>query len=251
MRAIILAAGVGCRLGDGERQRAKCLLRFDGRSLIERHLHALARAGVERVSVGVGHRADDVRAELAAAKPPPHVDTVHNPHYREGNVVTLHTLAAALDSGDEVLVMDADVLYHEDVLLRLVHSRHGNCLLFDREFEAGDEPVKLCLDRGRAVAFGKQVPPGLHYDLCGESVGFFKFTPPMARRLARQVAAYVERGERDAFYEDAIRDLLLENPQDFGVEDVTGVPWIEIDFPEDIERAERTVMARIHERSAA
>ena len=250
MRAIILAAGVGWRLGGGE-QPPKCLLRFDGRSLLERHLDALARAGVEHVSVGVGYHADDVRAVLAGADAPLRADAVYNPHYRDGNVITLHTLAAALDCGDDVLVMDADVLYHEDVLLRLVDSRHANCLLLDREFEAGDEAVKLCLRDGRAVAFGKQIPSNLVHDQCGESVGFFRFAPDMARRLARQVAGYVARGERDAYYEDAIRDLLLERPDDFGVEDVTGLPWIEIDFQEDVERAEREVMTRILEHAAA
>ena len=251
MHALILAAGLGWRLGGGDEQPPKCLLRFDGRSLLDRHLVALARAGVGGVTIGVGYRAGDIHRELDAIGPSLPVETVFNPDFRDGNVVTLHTLAAALTRGEDVLLMDADVLYHEDVLGRLVGSRHGNCLLLDRDFEDGEEPVKLCIADGRPVAFGKQIPDGVHHDLCGESVGFFKLTAAMARRLAGTVAGYLARGARDAFYEDAIRDLMLAEPEAFGFEEVSDVPWIEIDFQEDIRRAEREVMAHIRAREAA
>lgn len=251
MRAIILAAGLGWRLGGGQEQPPKCLLRFDGQSLLERHLLALEAVGVSELFIGVGYRAQAIREELAGRGAGHPVHTVYNPHFREGNVVTLHVLAEALLAGGDVLLMDADVLYHQEVLERLVSSRHRNCFAMDRELEPGEEPVKLCVSAGRLVAFGKQIPPGVDYDTCGESVGFFRLHETMAARLARSVEGYVQRGEREAFYEDAVRDLLLESPDDFGYEDVTGIPWIEIDFQADIERAEREVMAHIRAREAA
>ena len=119
MRAIILAAGLGWRLGGGEEQPPKCLLRFDGTTLIERHLRALAAAGVREVHLGVGYRAADIEAEVARLRPSMPVHLVHNPDYREGNVVTLHTLRDAMLAGGDVLLMDADVLYHADLLHRL------------------------------------------------------------------------------------------------------------------------------------
>ena len=64
MRALILAAGIGYRLGGGERQPPKSLLRFEGRSLLARHLDALAACGVAEVSIGVGYRADAIAAEV-------------------------------------------------------------------------------------------------------------------------------------------------------------------------------------------
>ncbi len=251
MRAVILAAGLGWRLRGGEERPPKCLLRFDGQSLLERHLDALARVGVTALHVGVGYKARDVEREVARLAPPFPVRLVYNPDYHEGNIVTLHTLREALLAGDDLLLMDADVLYHPDVLHRLVSSAHRNCFLMDRDFEPGEEPVKLCVAEGRLVEFGKSLPPQLRFDRCGESVGFFKLDAAMAARLAQRARDYVARGNREAFYEDALRDLLLSTPQAFGFEDVTGIPWIEIDFQQDIRRAENEVMAHIRALEAA
>ena len=118
--------------------------------------------------------------------------------------------------------------------------------------EAGEEPVKLCVRDGRIVEFRKQVDPALAYDFHGESVGFFKLSEEMALALAEMVERYVSAGRRDEFYEEAIRDLVLgDHGPRFGFEDVTGLPWIEIDFPQDVARAEREVLPRMTEYDAA
>ncbi len=92
--------------------------------------------------------------------------------------------------------------------------------------------------------FGKTVTPD--HDRHGESVGFFRFSPEAASHLATIVAGYVEASRSGEMYEEAIRDLLRAMPPDtFGIEDVTGLPWIEIDFPEDIARAETEVLPRL------
>ena len=251
MRAVILAAGLGWRLGGGEEQLPKCLLVFDGRSLLHRHLDALRGVGITHVSIGVGYRADAIEQEIARVAAGMQVQLVFNPDYRDGNVVTLHTLRAAMTAGEDVVLMDADVLYHADLLSRLAASGQANCFLLDRDFEAGDEPVKLCVAANRLVEFGKQIVTGIGYDTVGESVGFFKLSAAMARRLAVRAEQYVRQGRRDAFYEDALRDLLLRDPEAFGFADITGIPWIEIDFPQDIQRAETEVLAHIRARVAA
>jgi choline kinase len=251
MQAVILAAGVGLRLGMGEPRPPKCLLRFDERTLMERHLSNLGDLGVSRVHLGLGYRAECIYEELARIGIPLPVNTVFNPDYEQGNVVTLHCMEQALCAGDDVLLMDADVLYDPAILARLADSAHENSLLLDRDFAPGPEPVKLCLRDGRPVGFSKQPPPQLDFDTVGESVGFFKLGGTMARELWLQAQRYLARGEREAYYEDALRDLLLRDPDAFGVVDVTGQAWIEIDFPHDIERARSEVLPRISARDAA
>ncbi len=123
-------------------------------------------------------------------------------------------------------------------------SRHNDCLLYDANIEDGEEPVKICLRDGEIVDFGKTVTPD--HDRHGESVGFFRFSPEAASRLAGIVAGYVESGRSGEIYEEAIRDLLCAMPSGtFGIEDVTGLPWIEIDFAEDIARAKTEVLPRL------
>ncbi len=247
MRAIILAAGRGSRLqqGAGE-QLPKCLLEFGGLTLLERHLRVLRRAGVEEVVLALGFQHQMVEAALGALGWQPRPEIVLNDRFELGSVLTVHTVAEAMTRGGDVLLMDADVLYDERIMAALVAGQKPvNRLLIDRDFEAGDEPVKVCVRQGVPVEFRKRLAPDLQYDTIGESVGFFRFDEGGARRLAALCAQYVESGRANMPHEEAIRDLLLERSHVFEITDVTGMPWIEIDFPSDVKRAADEILPNI------
>lgn len=247
MRAIILAAGRGTRLqqaADG--QLPKCLLKFGGQTLLERHLRLLEAAGVTEVVLALGFRHELIEAQLAALALRPRPEIVLNPRYELGSMLTVHTVAAPLSRGGDVLLMDADVLYHPRIMAALTAGAGPvNRLLIDREFEAGDEPVKLCVRAGMPVELRKRLDPGLQYDLIGESLGFFRFDERAARRLAAIVADHVDSSRSHLPHEEAVRDLLLERSQSFEICDLTGTPWIEIDFPADVERATHEVLPQL------
>ncbi|POM15555.1 Bifunctional protein GlmU [Burkholderia cepacia] len=171
MRAIILAAGLGLRLQQPpEAQFPKCLLRFDDVSLLERHLRVLDAAGVDEIVLGLGFQAEKVEQELKRLGR--QAEIVVNERYDLGSVLTVHTVADAMTRGGDVLLMDADVLYDENILHALVADadKAVDRLLIDRDFEAGDEPVKLCLKNGVPVELRKQLAVDLEYDTIGESV---------------------------------------------------------------------------------
>ncbi len=247
MRAIILAAGRGSRLKQAaDRQRPKCLLQFGGKSLLERHLLLLRKAGVAEVVLALGFRHELIEAELDRLGWRPRPQIVLNARFELGSLLTVHTAAEPLTRGGEVLLMDADVLYHERVMDALAAGdRPANRLLIDREFEPGEEPVKLCVRDGVPVELAKQLPPDLRYDTIGESVGFFRFAEAEARRLAALVDGYVAAGRAHLPHEEAVRDLLKERGRAFEVADVTGLPWIEIDFPNDVARAASEVLPQL------
>jgi choline kinase len=247
MRAIILAAGRGMRLQQSQDpQLPKCLLPFEGRTLLERHLLLLRRVGVEEIVLALGFRHDLVAAELDRLQWTPRPQIVLNDRFELGSVLTVHTVAEAMTRGGDVLLMDADVLYHQDIMSALVAGEKPvNRILIDRDFEAGDEPVKVCVREGVPVELRKQVAAGLQYDTIGESVGFFRFDTAGARRLATLVAGYVDGGRAHMPHEEAVRDLLLEQSQIIDVADVTGLPWVEIDFPNDVDRAVREVLPQL------
>jgi choline kinase len=247
MRAIILAAGRGVRLQLPEdRQLPKCLLRFGDMTLLERHLRMLKSAGVEDVAIAVGFRHELVEAELTRLRWEPRPEIVINMQFELGSVLTVHTAFDAMTRGGDILLMDADVLYDERILSALVAgSAPANRLLIDRDFEAGDEPVKLCLRAGEPVELRKQLAADLEFDTIGESVGFFRFDQAGARRLAALVADYVDTGRAHMPHEEAVRDLIRERSQVLEVADVTGLPWIEIDFPNDVLRAARDVLPQL------
>ena len=253
MRAIILAAGRGLRLQQSDdHQFPKCLLQFGGMSLLERHLRMLKSAGVDEVVLALGFRYERVEAELDRLHWRPRPEIVLNPRFDLGSVLTVHTVADAMTRGGEVLLMDADVLYDERIAGALVAGRGPlNRVLIDRDFEAGEEPVKLCLSGGVPVEFRKRLEEGLQYDTVGESVGFFRFDAAGARRLAALVAGYVDSGRSHLPHEEAVRDLLLERSQSVEFVDVTGAPWIEIDFPQDVARAADEIVPQLRPLSGA
>lgn len=247
MRAIILAAGRGLRLQQREQdQLPKCLLRFGAMTLLERHLRMLRNAGVDDVVLALGYRHEMVARELDRLTWTPRPKVVLNERFELGSVLTVHTIADALTRGGDVLLMDADVLYDERIMGALVAGdAPANRILIDRDFEAGDEPVKVCIAGGMPIELRKQLAPDLQYDTIGESIGFFRFSEQGARRLAVLVAGYVNEGRANMPHEEAVRDLIRERSLPLEVSDVTGAPWIEIDFPVDVERAARDVLPQL------
>jgi len=244
MRAIILAAGRGMRLQQTEDQHhPKCLLPFGGMTLLERHLRLLAEVGVTDIVLALGFRHDLVEAELDRLGWLPRPEIVLNPGFELGSVLTVHTVAEAMTRGGDVLLMDADVLYDARIAAALVAGAgRVNRVLIDRDFEPGDEPVKVCVQAGVPIELRKNLAGDLKFDTIGESIGFFRFDEGGARRLATLVAGYVASDRANMPHEEAVRDLILERSQVIEVSDVTGAPWIEIDFPTDVVRAAQEVL---------
>ncbi len=250
MKAVILAAGRGRRLGSAGDDRPKILLRFGGRTLLQRHIEILEYCGVTDIAVVVGYRAESVRDEVRRLGRGGRVRLIENPRYAEGSVVSLWSAAAAFAGETSTLLMDGDVLYDWRLMQRLTQSHRTNCLLMDRNIEPGEEPVKLCIAANRIVDFHKK-PRHIH-DFHGESVGFFRLTAKIGAALLAGAADYVASGRHDQEYEEPLRDLILASAPDvFGYEDITGLPWAEIDFPLDVARARKSIVPRLSEMTAA
>lgn len=245
-RALILAAGVGRRLGSaGLDHPPKALLRFSGTSLLARHIAILRDVGIADITIVTGYHEEAIAEELAAIGGG--VATVANPDFRRGSVVSLAAGGDVLRSGAPVVLMDADVFYDTRLMARLLASPIPDCLLLDRAIEPGDEPVKICVEAERIVDFRKR--PERAGEWHGESVGFFRFSAATAARLAGHAGEYVASGRGDMEYEEAIRDMILAGEGAFGFEDISGLPWTEIDFPEDVAKAQALAAAML-ERAA-
>jgi|LauGreDrversion4_2_1035121.scaffolds.fasta_scaffold318984_2 choline kinase len=241
MRAVMLAAGVGNRLGDHGSQ-PKSLLAFGGKTLLQRHLENLAACGIESLTLCVGYEAALLREAVVNAPLP--VTCIMNHDFRRGSLLSLWCAREALGH-EPVLLMDADVLYHRGLLKRLVDSIHENCFLLDEDFVPGDEPVKICVRQGEIVEFRKKPAAGITWDTWGESVGFFKFSTSGAQALLHHCAQRLEAGGLDDPYEEAIRDLILAGTEKLGFERTTRLPWMEIDFPEDLVRAREQILPQL------
>ncbi len=244
MKAIILAAGIGNRLGTHAANQPKSLLEFEGKSLLKRHIEILSANHIEETTIVIGYESEMIKAHLNDETMP--INYIYNDRYTEGSIISLGCAQDILFNEPEFILMDADVLYDQEMINRLINTNINNCLLLDRGFVPGDEPVKICVNEaGQINEFRKSIAKDLDYVTQGESVGFFKFNKLIGASLLGRINDYLAKGENDTPYEEAIRDLLLIYPEQFGYEDVTGVPWIEIDFPEDIERAQNEIMPKL------
>jgi choline kinase len=240
MKAVILAAGVGKRLGAVTGHRPKCLLEIGGRSLLVRYLDALLEVGIKSAVLVVGHRQELIRKAVGDAYLGLVLRYVVNDQYRRGSLYSLWLARAAFD--DDLLIMDADVLCPASFVTRLVNSPHPNAILIDEMVRQDSEERMAVIRGGRVIALTKQLPPQ-PADLLGEGVGFLKVTRRDSEAMVAAMEPFVTKGALDMEYEDTWEAFFRAVP--VGYEKIGGQPWIEIDFPEDIARAEREILPKL------
>ena len=242
MKAVILAAGVGKRLGVVTGNRPKCLLEVGGRSLLVRYLDALLDAGIKSAVLVVGHRQELIRQAVGDAYRGLSLRYIVNDQYRRGSLYSLWLARATFD--DDLLIMDADVLCPASFMTRLVNSPHPNAVLIDETVRQDSEERMAVIAGRRVMALTKQ-RPAQPSELLGEGVGFLKVTRRDSEAMVAAMEPFVARGELDMEYEDTWEAFFRAVP--VGYEEVGGQPWIEIDFPGDVARAEREILPRITE----
>ncbi len=227
MQAIILAAGRGRRLGDC---RPKCLQEVGGAALVEHQLVALADAGVADVIIVVGFEAGAVREIVGAA-----ARFVLNERFAETNSLSSFLLARPLID-DDVLILNGDVFVAPEVVAAIV-AADGDALLYDSSSGDEDEHMKVHVAGGLLVEMAKDLSAGC---TCGENVGILRLsasTADLTFEAAAQLVA-VEGGEH-LFLAAAVNCVAAYHPM--YCLDVAGLPWIEIDFREDLDRARSEV----------
>ena len=161
MKAIILSAGQGSRLGHLTDDKPKCLIDFNGRTLLDRQLDALAANGVDEAVVVTGFRDDQIEASLARRAGGPKVRTVYNPFYKVAD--NLGSLFVAKDEIDgDCLVWNGDTLVSDALMARVLgNDRSGICVTIDRKDAYDDDDMKVVVDgEGRLHAIGKRLPQG-------------------------------------------------------------------------------------------
>src|SRR5438477_5320747 len=205
-------------------------------------LDALADAGIRESVIVVGHCADQVKTVAGERVGRMAIDYVVNPEYTKGSVLSLYAARAFL--AEPALVMDADVLFPREFLRRLLAVPAPSALLIDGGFADTGEEVKLYTRRDRVIALGKKIVPEA-WETVGEGVGFFKCGAAAGPEFVRAMEHVIASGDGLNEYEDALH-ILLQRVH-VGWVDVTGLPWTEIDFAEDLRRAEDDVLPRVRD----
>lgn len=239
MKALILAAGVGKRLWPVTQHRPKCLIEIGGQSLLRRYLTTLASVGIRRADFVVGYKQEMIRAAVASDSCGVAVNFLVNEEFHRGSISSLWIARTALN--DDVIVMDADVLFHREILRRLVESPFENALLMDETVKQTGEECMVVVEGGRVIALTKKMPE--RYDYAGEGVGFLRVRHADTPHVVASLRSYIDKGGWNMEYEDALREYFRDVK--VGHEKIGGLPWTEIDFVEDIQKAELDVLPRL------
>lgn len=238
MNAVILAAGAGRRLSEASAGRPKCLINVGGQSILAHQINALESFGIDKYLIVVGYRSRQVINE-AERLVGDRATFVVNPMYASTN--TSYSLLLAIDKlRDEFYYLNGDVLFDEDVLFRLEASSYDNALALDTK-ECGNEEVKIAMLNNRVMGLSKEVSPDI---ASGEFIGIAKFDTKFTHELYKSLDLIVNlNNDKMAYFEKGVEFLLPE--YNVGAVDVSDLPSVEIDFPEDLEYARNVVLPQL------
>ena len=229
MKGIILAAGTGTRL-NGPAIRPKCLVEIGGISLLRRQIRTLRESKIQEIVVVIGFEGDRIRKECDEG-----IDFIENSRFAQTS--SLYSLAMARHYLTEgFVVLNSDVLFHPRILKDLLQSSHADALLisYNQESDAplGDEEMKVKVKDDLVIDISKEMNPA---EADGENVGIVKFSPAGAKLLIRYMDDLIAKGLSNAWAPRAFLEFATHHK--LHAVSTRGYPWIEIDFPEDYQRA--------------
>ena len=225
-RAVLLAAGRGTRLGPLTEETPKCLLRINGREILDCQLEALAGAGIEDVTVVAGFMAEAVVRHVASR-----CRVLVNEHYATTDSITSLALAAPYLRGHGFLLQNGDTLYPVDLIRRLQTAPRENACLVDsaRPYRAGEYHVEVA--DGRVVRYSNLLPPERSV---GESAQLLRVGAGDSTAFLDRVAKLISSSGSTGFPNQAY-DVLM-NGHGLWPVFTAGLPWWEIDTADDLAR---------------
>ena len=239
MKAIILSAGQGSRLGHLVDDRPKCLIDFCGRSLLDRQLDALDANGVGEALVVTGFHDELVDEAIGRRSGGPEVRTIFNPFYKVADNTGSLFMARDELAGD-CLVWNGDTLVSDALMARvLANPRQGICVTVDRKDAYDEDDMKVVEEGGRLKAIGKRLPME---SVNAESIGLLAFRSGGAEQFREAIERAMRTPEGTTIWYLRVINQVAQNA-DVWTFDICGEEWGEVDFPADVETA-RALAAR-------
>lgn len=237
MKAIILAAGASKRLKPLTDGIPKCLIRIGKKPILAYQLDAVDAAGIKEAVIVVGYLKHMIQEHVGNSyRNISSITYIENPDYDTTNTIYSLYLAGDAFRGHDFIYFNADVLMHADIVLGLVRHEGGNVLAVDY-VSCGEEEVKFVTNTdNRIIKLGKYIS---NEEAEGEFIGVAKFGQGITEPFIDRLEHYSEEGQKNLFFEKAVEDVLIEDT--FYPLDVSHIPSIEIDYPEDLEKAKNTI----------
>jgi choline kinase len=239
MRAVILAAGRGSRLGPHTEDRPKCLVELADKPLLSRQIAALRGGGVSTIGIVRGYLANRINIEG--------VTYFENPRWADTNMVMSLVAAASWLGSDSVVISYADIFYGRDIVRSLAASAGDLVVAYDRGWRSlwtrrfvdplSDAETFRTDAQGNLIDIGRRTTQ--IDDIEGQYMGLLKFTPA-AWRAVEAVLAGVDAKTRDAMDMTTLLRRLLDSGFPISTVGISG-QWGEIDSSDDLELYEKMI----------
>ena len=235
MQAIILAAGCGSRLGRFNNGKPKALIKLERIHLIDYQLSVLRYFGITDVCVVVGYHAHMLRSVIGDR-----CHYIYNNRYADTN--SLYSLWLAREwVSDDLLLINGDVLAHPDIFWRFL-TNPGDALVYDSTSGTDEESMKVALADDKLLHISKSLAVE---ESKGESLGILKFQASATRLLFREAEKAISAGGVNQWAPAAVERFARKLP--ITCIDIGGLPWVEIDYVEDLLNASEMVWPEIEE----
>ena len=239
MKAIILAAGMATRLRPLTLNTPKCLLDVAGRSLLQRSMDALIANGISQFVIVTGYLHEKIET-FVEQKYGDSIDVkfIHNALYDSTNNIYSLWLARPEADGQEILLLDSDLLYDRQIVTKVLQLPHDNVLTLIRH-DLGEEEMKVVLGDGVQITeISKTCNPA---QAAGESLGIEKMGAQYTTALYKELAVMMnDEHLENKFYELAFERLIPQG-HTYHVVDVTEYFSCELDTVEDFENAKERI----------
>lgn len=239
MRAVILAAGRGSRLGARTEDRPKCLVELAQKPLIERQIAALRGGGVSAIGIVRGYLADKIDIGDATY--------FENPRWAETNMVMSLVAAASWLRSGPVIISYADIFYEREIVRNMAASSGDLVVAYDRDWRSlwtrrfadplSDAETFRTDGRGNLIEIGRRAAQ--IEDIEGQYMGLLKFTPH-AWRAVEEVLAGLAPKTRDVMDMTTLLRTLLGSGFPIRTVGIDG-QWGEIDSLGDLELYEQMI----------
>lgn len=240
MKAVILAAGIASRLRPLTDNTPKCLLNVGGKTILERTILNLIDNGIDDFIIVTGYLNEKIESFINEKFPRINVKYIYNDVYDSTNNIYSLWLTKELIIGNEILLLDSDILFDKRIVNLLLNSPYKNCLAVKSGFELGKEEIKVLLDDDNSIMeISKTVDPKI---AVGESIGIEKFGSNFVPQLFMILDDMILIEDKKNIFYEAAFERAIENGAKIYSVDVGELQCIELDTVEDIKHAQENVI---------
>ena len=244
MKGLILSAGMGTRLDPLTRTCPKCMVHVAGRPMMEYQLDALRRAGVEACTIVVGYMADSVRGYFGATYRGVQLSYVENKVYAGTNNLYSFWLAKS-ELDDDVLLLEGDLVFDEQLVSQLVRMDEENVAIVDR-FQQDMDGTVILADGGvaKSMVLKADQGPGFDYHSALKTVNIYRLSKEsLEDEIVPMMQEFLEEGRDDQYYEAVFATLIDSGRLNMAVMNTGNNRWAEIDTLGDLREAEKLFAA--------